>query len=280
MALYRPDGPAPNSDTRRLRRGEPRQGLPGHPGLAHRPAERAVDHPDGDVLEARGRPGGPSRSRTRRPRSPGRTRATAARQRISALASGTGLDRRPTEQKRRFVSFPAASAAAGPPSQSLSVICMFDWPEQSQTSPTSTSPISAVASPAVADSDMRATGREGLQGGRPPTVGPGLGGGPSRAEPDVDAGPGGGLAPHAEGPVPLDDHVVAERRPELDLGGRGGGGERQDQRDGRGGAVESQASQTFRETRVSRSRLLYRPSCAVIAADSRTAAQSHESAVS
>src|SRR5690349_20255100 len=84
---------------------------------------------------------------------------------------------------------------------------------------------------------MRAAGREGVQGGRPPAVGPGRGGGPARAQADVDAGPGGGLAPDAEGTVPLDDHVIAERGTELNFGGRGAGGERQDQGDGRSGAV-------------------------------------------
>src|SRR5262249_54554813 len=101
--------------------------------------------------------------------------------------------------------------------------------------------------------DVRATGREGLQCGLPPAVGPGRGGGPSRAKPDVDIGPGASLAPDSEGPVPLDDHVVAERGPEPDLGGLGGGGERQDQDEGCSRAVETRHRRPFRK-RVSSGR--------------------------
>ena len=114
MALYKPDGPAPNSETPEVRRGEPGQGLLRAPRPRTSTRRTSCRSPRRGRPRGRGRPGGPRRSRTPTAEKSRADSGEAARQRISALASGAGLARRPTEHRRRLGELPRGVGGGRP----------------------------------------------------------------------------------------------------------------------------------------------------------------------
>jgi hypothetical protein len=104
---------------------------------------------------------------------------------------------------------------------------MFDWPEHSQTSPTSRSEIVWRSPPAV---DRQGQGLAGLprrQDGRPAALGVGGGAGLGLAQRQLDRLAGLGRSPHPDGLAALQDGVVGEDRGQQRRGGGGSGHGRQ-----------------------------------------------------
>ena len=97
---------------------------------------------------------------------------------------------------------------------------MFDWPEQIQTSPTSTSSNVTVFLPSTVKR-VRPAGGHRVERDRPLAVGAGLGRLDLAGDRDRDLLARLGLAPDAVLLVALEDHVAAEDRRQLHVAPRG-----------------------------------------------------------